>query len=154
MTVIEADIEDITRTLWSTLFDLPLSVAPAVALGPGPVVTGCVQIVGEWRGAVMLQCPISLAEILTEQMYQAELAPTLDEVRDALGELTNVIGGNVKALFPGPSRISLPSVAVGTDYELGVVETSSITEVPFICGGYPLRVKLFEGHVNAELPEP
>jgi chemotaxis protein CheX len=163
MAPIEADIEEITRTLWSTLFDLSLdAVSPAPDLG-GPaaaglggeaIVTACVQIVGQWRGAVVLRCPMPLARTLAEQMYQAESAPTLDEVRDALGELTNVIGGNVKALFPGPSRISLPTVAVGSDYKLRVMETKSMIEVPFICDGQPMLVTLYAGPADTETSRP
>ena len=149
MTQIEADIEDITQTIWGTLFDLPLSGARASPLGPEALLTGCVQIVGGWRGAVMLQCPMSLAVTLTEQMFRSGSAPSVDDVRDALGELTNVIGGNVKALFPGPSQLSLPAVAVGSDYDLGVVDASAVT-VAFTCDGQPLTVTLFEGGRNGD----
>ena len=34
----------------------------------------------------------------------------LEEVQDALGEISNMIAGNIKPLLPGASRISLPSV--------------------------------------------
>jgi hypothetical protein len=33
-----------------------------------------------------------------------------DDVRDAVGELVNVIGGNLKALLPGDTAISTPLV--------------------------------------------
>jgi chemotaxis protein CheX len=147
---IAADIEDITQTIWSTMFDLPLEAAGPAVLGSEPVLTGCVQIVGGWNGAVMLQCPMSLASTLTEQMFQAGTVPTLEEIRDALGELTNVLGGNLKATLPGPSHISLPTVAIGSDYELGVIDASSVTAVSFSCDGHPLRVTLFEGSNAAD----
>jgi chemotaxis protein CheX len=153
MSEIRADLEGITRALWETLFELPLNVAPTAPLGSDGVVTACVHIVGEWRGAVMLQCGMPLARTLAAQMFQAESAPTLEDVRDALGELTNVIGGNVKALFPGPSRISLPAVAVGSDYQLGVVESSPVTAVPFECAGQPLLITLFEDSTDGEGPD-
>jgi chemotaxis protein CheX len=78
-------------------------------------------------------------------MFQADEAPSGEEIRDALGELTNVIGGNVKALFPGPSALSLPTVAVGSDYDLGVIDASATRTVSFTCDGQPLVVTLFEG---------
>jgi chemotaxis protein CheX len=146
---LELDIEQITGTLWGSLFDLPLQPAEPAELG-SEVVTGCVQIVGGWQGAVMLRCPMPLAETLTAHMFQDECAPTLDEVRDALGELTNVIGGNVKALFPGPSRISLPTVVVGSDYQLSVVDSGSVTSVGFECDGQPLVVTLYERPEDGE----
>jgi len=36
---------------------------------------------------------------------------TSDEIGDALGELANVLGGNVKAMLPAPSTMSLPTVS-------------------------------------------
>ena len=36
-----------------------------------------------------------------------------EDVADAVGELVNMIGGNVKSLMPGPSTLSLPLVRAG-----------------------------------------
>lgn len=145
---LEAEIEDIAATLWATLFDVPLLPGPAGPIEPAPMVTGCVQIVGAWRGAVTLQVPLPLARNLAEQMLQPEEPPTIADVRDAVGELANVIGGNVKALFPGPSQTSLPAVSVGMDYKFGVVETAVATEVSFTCGLMPARVTLFQAQAE------
>jgi chemotaxis protein CheX len=142
MATIGADIEGITRTIWATLFDLPLETGGGRELGSESSVTSCVQIDGEWHGALVLKCPMPLALTLTAQMFQAESTPELDDVRDALGELANMLGGNVKALLPAPSQISLPAVAVGSDYELSVVGTSEVACVSFTCGGQPLLVTL------------
>ena len=35
-----------------------------------------------------------------------------EDIEDALGELANVVGGNVKAVLPGPSALGLPEVGV------------------------------------------
>jgi CheY-specific phosphatase CheX len=87
---------------------------------------------------------MALARALADQMFQTNEPLTLDEVRDALGEFTNMIAGNVKALFPGPSRISLPAVAAGSDYRFDVVDGSALTTVSFSSDGQPLRVTLFQ----------
>lgn len=151
MAAIDADIEDITRTIWATLFELPLEDGVAAPLGPESTVTSCIQIDGAWHGAVVLQCPLTLARTLTAAMFQADAAPELGEVFDALGELANMLGGNVKALLPGPSRISLPAVAVGSDYQLSVVGTSTVTSLAFSCDGHPLRVTLLQQSGQADL---
>ena len=38
-----------------------------------------------------------------------------DDIRDALSELANIIAGNVKALLPAPSHLSLPTYLGGRD---------------------------------------
>jgi CheY-specific phosphatase CheX len=147
---IDDDIKDIAMTIWATLFELPLEDGDAAPLGPESTVTSCVQIDGAWHGAVVLQCPLTLARTLTAAMFQADTAPELDEIHDALGELANMLGGNVKALLPGPSRISLPAVAVGSDYHLSVVGTDAVTSLSFACDGHPLRITLLQQSGQAD----
>jgi chemotaxis protein CheX len=151
---IAAEIEQITQSIWGSLFELPLSADGSGFVSSEPAVTACVLIVGAWHGAVMLQCPLSLASTLADQMFQSGSEPTLDEVRDALGELTNMLGGNLKAVLPGPSQISLPTVAVGSDYDVGVPDAKVVTRVPFVCDGEPLLVTLFEAEVKSDKPQP
>jgi chemotaxis protein CheX len=145
---IDTDIEDVIKTIWASLFELPLDLGGAGQLGPGPLVTGRVQIVGAWDGAVMLVCPAPLACTLAQQMFRADSPPTVDEVRDALGELTNMIAGNVKALLPGPSQIVLPVVTVGSDDHVNVLDNSAVTTVAFTCDGQPLLVTLLRGSAD------
>jgi hypothetical protein len=38
-----------------------------------------------------------------------------EDIEDALGELANVVGGNVKAVLPGPSVLGLPEVGVAPE---------------------------------------
>jgi chemotaxis protein CheX len=150
MAAIDADIKDITRTIWAALFELPLEDGDRAPLGAESTVTSCVQIDGAWHGAVVLQCPLTLARTLTAEMFQAGAEPDLADVYDALGEIANMLGGNVKALLPGPSRLSLPAVAVGSDYQLSVVGTSAVTSLAFTCDGHTLHVTLLEQSGQAD----
>jgi chemotaxis protein CheX len=149
---VERHIEEISEAIWSTLCDLPLTRAD----GPGPAggaatgdagastVSSLVHIEGTWQGAVLVQLPLSLATALTAAMLQGEDEPDADEVRDAIGEVANMLAGNLKALLPQPSRISLPAVVFGRDYRLSLVGTTTVAQVTFTSGGAPVVVSLFE----------
>lgn len=139
-----ADITEIVQMIWETVFGLPLEVGSGGTLGSDPAMTGSVQIDGAWEGAVMLQCPQLLASSLTARLFAADGPPPPAEIRDAMGELTNMIAGNLKALLPQPSRISLPTVAFGADYELTVVGTRPVETVSFVSQGSPLTVTLLQ----------
>ncbi|MBN8610588.1 MAG: chemotaxis protein CheX [Deltaproteobacteria bacterium] len=70
-----------------------------------------VTITGVWSGDVSVRLSPALATRLAREIF--EIDPTsVDEVgvRDVLGEVANMIGGNLKALLPEPSRLSLPRV--------------------------------------------
>jgi CheY-specific phosphatase CheX len=43
-----------------------------------------------------------------------------DVVRDVLGELANMIGGNLKCVLTRGIRLSMPAVVDGSDYSLRV----------------------------------
>lgn len=139
MTALDDDIREIAMSIWETLFSRPLEDgAVGEELGE-PVVTGCVHIDGSWRGAVILQYGEQLAALLAGELFRSE-APTSEEVLDTIGEVTNMLAGNIKALLPQPSGISLPTVAVGGDYALTVVGTQVVNTVGFRCGEMPLLV--------------
>jgi len=75
------------------------------------VVTCRVVLSGACDGEVTLCCGASFARELVAKMYEMnEIEISPDTVRDALGELTHVIGGNVKALFRGSTKLSLPTI--------------------------------------------
>jgi chemotaxis protein CheX len=140
----DLEIDEIVKTIWSTLVDVPIERGTGTAAIDESTVTGIVNIDGAWYGAVQVQCSLALACLATSAMFQGDEDPTLDEVRDALGELTNMVAGNVKSLLPGPSAISLPTVVFGSNYEISVVGTQTIASVSFVCESYPLVVSVVQ----------
>lgn len=127
---------DVSRTMLGTAFE------PAAGATPGrPGLTACVQINGEWQGAVLVQCSVAAASAITRMLLRTEHVDPA-EVRDALGELANMIGGNIKALLPGPSRLSLPAVVEGYDHHVSVPGTVELTTVPFLFAGDVIAVVL------------
>jgi chemotaxis protein CheX len=144
----EPQLTEITERVWDSLVEVPL--LPRQPGQPGPVagartMTGCVQITGAWEGAVTVHCSAELAKALTAAMFMVDPQDTTpEEISDALGELANMVGGNVKALLPEPCRISLPTVADGMDYRLSVPGTRPVTAITWTCAGEPLMVRLLE----------
>lgn len=144
MTTIEEDIREIARTIWASLFELTIEPGPDPAGAVQAEVTSLVHIDGAWQGAVVVQCEMSLATALSQAMFQSTDAPSFADVCDALGEITNMLAGNLKALLPEPSVLSLPAVARGSDYEVAVPGTTVAATVPLVCNGQPLVVRLLE----------
>jgi len=95
-----------------------LGVEIAEASDPGPPsdrrLAGCVQINGAWSGSVILWCDEDFARACAVMLFEGEICGDA-ETRDALGELTNMVAGNLKTLLPAPSHLSLPSVGSGPE---------------------------------------
>jgi chemotaxis protein CheX len=138
------EIEEIVQMIWSTLVDMPIVPGGDAVRSDESTVTGIVNIDGAWHGAVFVRCPLALAARVTSSMLQSGDGPSLDDVCDVLGELTNMVAGNVKALLPHPSVLSLPTVAFGSDYEIGVVGTHIVVSVPFMSESQPLLVSVVQ----------
>ena len=137
------DVQMVVDEVWTSFLgneEPLLPVAPeAVDVGWSAAVT----VSGEWHGMISVELPTGLAEQVTRRMLMVpdDEPVTLDEdVADAVGELVNMIGGNVKSLMPGPSVLSLPVVAAGR-----VARPSDAVEVCRLgasWGGSPLLVSV------------
>lgn len=104
------DIITITRDVWLSFLDLELEpVPPEAAVLSGSAMAATVQISGAWEGAVRLECAQDHAEAAAAKMFSGDAADISGEqARDALGELANVVSGNIKSLLPAPSALSMP----------------------------------------------
>jgi chemotaxis protein CheX len=111
------DLGSITTDVWSSYVGEDAVVLPFAAekASSGAAVTARVEIDGEVSATVLLACDASSAADLARRLFQLDAAdePAFDDVSDALGELANVVGGNVKSLAPGTSHLTLPEVVAG-----------------------------------------
>jgi CheY-specific phosphatase CheX len=144
----EQEITEITATIWQSLLGMDvegLGEPPPSQQPANDVVMGCIQITGAWTGALVLQCPWSFAEKMAKiALSLGTETVSREETHDVIGELTNTAGGNIKALLPGPSTLSLPTVVGGDDYSMRVPGTTPITRLSFKCGDESFTLTLLE----------
>jgi hypothetical protein len=70
-----------------------------------------VTITGPWSGDVSVRLSPAFASRLAREIFEVDPTSADDVgVRDLVGEVANMIGGNLKALLPEPCRLSLPRV--------------------------------------------
>jgi chemotaxis protein CheX len=114
----DRQIEEIAQDVWAAFTGIDIEPAEAGPYSQHVVTaaTGTVHVDGQWHGRIHVTCTLSLAKAAASAMF-AKPAERLSaaDIADALGELTNVIGGNIKSVLPGPSRLSLPDVTIGVD---------------------------------------
>jgi chemotaxis protein CheX len=145
--LLDDEIFQITQSIWASILDLGIEidtgVSPRLAESGDRTLTGCVQLTGDWEGAVLLYCTKTLALTAASIMFGTEPENlTVEEVQDALGELANMTAGNIKSLLPGASRLSLPAVVEGLDYSMIVPGSEVVRQVGFITADQPLQVTL------------
>jgi chemotaxis protein CheX len=131
MTSVEISIDDlteITNEIWSSYLD-PEQVSPLLPFGADGAleVSATVSVTGGWRGHVVVECSAQAAREVAAALMGIEATEvTGEDLADALGELANVIGGNVKSLLPSPSALSLPHVVLAGHAD---IRRPAVTEV-------------------------
>jgi chemotaxis protein CheX len=81
-------------------------------------VVSLLGLTGDWTGSGGLCCSAECACWIASQMLFSEYGEVNDEVRDAVGEITNMIVGNFKnniSVATGPLGMSTPTVICGRD---------------------------------------
>jgi CheY-specific phosphatase CheX len=142
----ESEICQYTESIWKSILDLDVKKTEEAycPLGGENILVGCVHISGEWDGAVTLDCPMELANKVASIMFKMnDAGVTSDLVQDALGELTNMTGGNIKSLLPEPCYLSLPAVTM-TQHGLRIPGSRLETSVTFQCWGYKFKVSVLK----------
>ncbi|MBI3817696.1 MAG: chemotaxis protein CheX [Planctomycetes bacterium] len=107
--IADRDVQSITESVWTSILGLELKGNAASAVFEGPGNIAHIQIAGAWSGVITLQVSDALAKTCAKTMFALD-SVTTEEVRDALGEIVNIIGGKLKCALPGPSRLGLPGV--------------------------------------------
>ena len=113
--LVNQDLIEIVNEVWDAYLQQP----EAAALdNPGPpdpkAITAAVSITGAWEGHVRVLVPPAAAGDITALMLAMDAAEVTDQdVTDAMGELINVVGGNIKNRGAQPAKLGLPVVATG-----------------------------------------
>lgn len=129
----ELTVQAVLEQVWESLLGEPLLPWTDDVVVPGAV-RAEVTLSGDWAGRVLLACDPATAASLARTMLGARDGdPVPDEdVRDAVGELANVVGGNVKGMLPGTTALGLPrveTIAAATDPVDPVDDASTVRQV-------------------------
>jgi chemotaxis protein CheX len=142
------DLEVITREVWTSFLDGDPTGLVQGGDGPqGERVTGCVHLSGAYTGSLMLHCSAPAARDAAAAFFSMQPGDvTSAEIIDAIGELANMVGGNVKSMLPGPSVLSLPADVQG---QLAVPGAQLEREVRLVWRSEPLGVSLWQQAAQA-----
>ncbi len=135
-----SDLLQMTEVVWSTVLGLPLEQRTETdAKAPG--ITGCVHITGAWEGVLLIFAAGELGRTLAASMFAMDAAEvTESETIDAICEIANILGGNIKALVPQPSLLSLPSTLDGPRANQHFPRTREVCGLNLTCEGEQLSV--------------
>jgi len=90
------------------------------------IISASVAFAGEWNGYVMFRCGENLASHLASKLLHVDHKELHKfEVRNAMGEIVNIIGGCFRSHFTDQLndgieafKLSIPSVVIGKDFNI------------------------------------
>ncbi len=143
-------IREATESVFSVMLGLP--VEPGAVLRVEPTSDGydgviaLVPLGGALIGSGRVVCGARLACQVSSAMLMTEHTAVTEEVLDAVGELANMIIGNVKTELEateGPLALGLPTVIFGRNYRARSSAARDWLVAPFQCLDEKFEIHMF-----------
>jgi len=140
----------LTEQACQGMLGLPIAPCDATQNTFDYALSAQIKITGDAEALLSLHSEASFARHLAATMYMAD-ADTLaeDEIHDALGELVNILAGNVKGMVPGETFLSLPCVGQSMADEQNTTPADNVAEVHGTCEGYGFTMRLASSALSA-----
>jgi len=142
------ELLEISREVWRSVakMDLHLSQGSAEAFIAQKHLAGVIHISGGWDGVLIMRCPKALMEQALVFIIGEVAGNNYDDlaIEDVLGELTNIVGGNFKAILPFPSKLSLPEVVDGRQHKLDLAQSECTCSLMLQYEEHQMMVETYE----------
>jgi chemotaxis protein CheX len=143
----ESDLAEMLEQVWVSYLD-PEGINPLVSTGDAAQLSevhSSVSITGAWAGHVVY----ASSTVAARKAAAAFLAVEPDEVSqedlsDVLGELANIVGGNVKAMLPAGCFLSLPQVVLAPETATHYPSADRVSGLYGLWEGEPVSVSVWQ----------
>ncbi len=110
-------------------------------------VTGVIGLTGDSRGTVSVSFSEKCILAVVSKMFAEEMTEVNGEIRDAVGELANMISGQARQKLEvgGKSlQAAIPTVIMGKDHTISHITSQPVVAIPFTTadGGFTIEVSL------------
>jgi chemotaxis protein methyltransferase CheR len=139
------DLESVNRLfleLWSTLLGVTPQPSEMKVFSPGiPLTSAYVRILGAHNLMVRLTVPGKVADDSARCMFGSGEGPVQPEQsEDALKEMVNILGGNIKGLTSKYHFLTIPSVVRKTSESMGPFPGETLYDRFFQVGDEPVHL--------------
>ena len=118
---IKDKIIETTKEIFSSMVMMEINVKEVMD-DHGPLhdtITGMIGLAGTHKGVLAVHVPYKVAMAITSSFLMMDIEEINEDVHDAIGEIANMLGGNVKTILSEKGRdidLSLPSTIAGSQY--------------------------------------
>ncbi|MFN8706967.1 MAG: chemotaxis protein CheX, partial [Planctomyces sp.] len=121
MSIDAITLQQVVNDVCTGMLGLNVEPSETVSCDEPDAVSAVIRISGDWNSLVQVLAPRSTAKVIASTMFSmTEDELTEAEIADAVGEIVNMVGGNLKGIVQGDSSLSLPCVGtMSTDSPFG-----------------------------------
>ncbi len=130
-------IVETTEEIFNTMIFMEISAA--VPLEQGKQVLGChisamIGLTGEFSAMLGIHCPEPVGLAIAGAMLGMEIEEIDADVKDALGEIVNMVAGGLKEKFAAENidlELAIPTAISGKSYTIASSTRSNRVIIPF-----------------------
>jgi CheY-specific phosphatase CheX len=139
-----------TQEVFDTMLSMELTEKDAHAFADGNRIVGSVSLAGSVSGTVNIHVSDDFASQITANMLGMEVdeIDSDEEIHDVIGELSNMIGGDLKSRLCDAGfvcELSIPSITSGKDFN---IESKGWAVKEFLCFQYQEHTALVEAFIK------
>ena len=143
----ENDLAEMVDQVWESYLD-PEGLNPLIPTydeNQPSEVHSSVSITGSWTGHVVYASSTTAARRAAAAfLAMDESEVSQEDVSDVLGEMANIIGGNVKAMLPPGALLSLPQVMLAPEATSRYPNAERISGAYGMWDGEPVSVSMWQ----------
>ena len=152
----ENDLAEMVEQVWVSYLD-PEGINPLIPTGDDTQpseVHSSVSISGSWTGHVVYASSTTAARKAAAAFLAMEPGEVSQEdLSDVLGELANIVGGNVKAMLPAGCFLSLPQVVMAPETATKYPNAERISGLYGVWEGEPVNVSMWQSRNDVKKEE-
>lgn len=136
------------KEIFSSMVMMEISVSGDNTIKSEPLVesiSGVIGLAGTHKGVLAIHIPNKVAMAITSSFLGMDVDEINEDVEDAVGELANMLGGNVKSILSENGRdinLSLPSTITGQQYDFQPTKEAERIIIPFRCDAGDFSIDL------------
>ena len=150
------DLAEMVDQVWVSYLD-PEGTSPLMRVDDEPKtceVHSSVSITGSWHGHIVYASSTAAAKMAAAAFLAMEADEVSQEdLSDVLGELANIVGGNVKAMLPAGCFLSLPQVVLAPESATKYPNAERISGLYGLWEGEPVSISMWQSRNDVKKEE-
>jgi CheY-specific phosphatase CheX len=141
--IYENEIRQIVSDTFQMMLGTEVCVMPEALLPEPDGITASVAFRGDWQGTLAFECGRLEAALFAQRLLQCD-DQSKEDISDAVGELANIIAGNLKPVLPANLTLDSPCVVQGDPSQGGDGSCKVVSSTAFTTDAGIFCVRIFE----------